>query len=169
MQRLSAGPGLIGVICVFPVLVWWFPQIMLTQSNGGLDITADSQRAMEVLLLLQLLSIALFAPRWMDELSDEVSTMIGTARMALGVCVMIAPAWPALTVFWLATEVSPAALLLAELLALSAGVVIGLLSRSFRRVSASIQTLQQVRILFGVILAGILWFWHEGYLAWLLR
>ncbi len=168
MQRLSAVPGFIAVLCIFPVCSWWLLQVLVVLESGGPGIGAASLLAIEALLLLQLLSIGLFSAQWAQPCGVESQRANAVVRFAARLCTTIIPAWPALAVLWLASETSATELVLAEILALGAGLTVGLISYGLRLSGFSAQTMQQSRVFIGVAAVCAIWLGHNAYFSWLI-
>jgi hypothetical protein len=98
-----------GIAYSLPLLIWLLP--MLQGSDDWPETHLILQEGMLTILLLQGLVISLFVPRLL--------TWTDWSRAVHGGLLLISPAWPLLTLIWLAGAANAAPLLLSQLVLLT--------------------------------------------------
>ncbi|NOX68273.1 MAG: hypothetical protein GXP15_03730 [Gammaproteobacteria bacterium] len=162
MRKLTVLPALIAIGCLVAVAVWWFTQWSLLPATDAAAAQDISQRAMRLTLLLQLMSISLLAPLWANRPSESLAGHLTTSIFPA-----LFPAWPLLTIFWMATGVSAVALTATEASILAAGWVVILLARAIRQLvpRAEINRLMQASL--GLVATATVWLFRVEWLQWI--
>jgi hypothetical protein len=155
-------PVLMAIGCVITVASWWFMQLSLLTDINAAAVGDVSLRAMRALLLLQLVSISLFAALWLSK-----SEAFAAAQSATILLSAILPAWPLLAMLSLATGLSAVALAKTEMLVLGAGVLVTLFARAIQSVSVSAEAKRLLQSSLGLVAAAITWSFRAHWLQWI--
>ncbi len=162
MRRVNPLPALMAIACLIAVASWWFMQLSLLTSTNAAAVGDISLLATRALLLLQLLSISLFAALWLDK-----NDAFAAARSAATILSAILPAWPLLAMLCLATGLSAVALIKTELLILGVGLLVTLFAHAIRNGSLGAETSRLLRSSLGLVAAAITWTFRDEWLQWI--
>ncbi len=91
MWNIAATPGLIAIGFLIPVSSWWFMQLSVLSQTNGLTTTNVSLQAIQLVLLLQILTVSLFSPLWAADSIDQLPQRVAIARIALSVFSAVLP------------------------------------------------------------------------------
>jgi len=162
VRKLTALPAFIAIGCLVAVAAWWFMQWSLLPATNAAAIHDISLQAMRLILLLQMISINLFAPLWANRPYASVTENSTTSIFAA-----LFPAWPLLAILWLATGVSAAALAATEALVLGAGWVVTLLGRTIRQLTPQAEISRLMLASLGLVAAATAWLFRVEWLQWI--
>lgn len=162
MRKLTALPTLIAIGCFITVTSWWFMQLSLSPGTNAVAIHEISLRAMRVILLLQLLSISLFAPLWLGMSSGHAATHSATTILSA-----LFPAWPLLAILWLATGIPVTALAKTEAVVFGAGLLIALLARAIQYLVENTEINRLLQTSLGLAAATTTWLFRTEWLQWI--
>ena len=162
MRKLTILPAMIAIGCLITVASWWFMQISLLPGTNAAAIHEISLWATRVILLLQMLSISLFAPLWLG-MSSEHSVAHSTTTILSA----LFPAWPMLAILWLATGMPATALVKTEAVVLGAGLVIALLARAIQHLTQNTEVNRLLQTSLGLAAATTTWLFRTECLQWI--
>lgn len=162
MRKLTILPEMIAIGCLITVASWWFMQVSLLPGTNAVAIHEISLRAMRVILLLQLLSISLFAPLWLGRSSGH-----SVAHSTTTILAALFPAWPLLAILWLATGIPATALAETEAVVLGAGLVIALLARAIQHLAQNPEINRLLQTSLGLAAAATTWLFRTEWLQWI--
>jgi hypothetical protein len=167
VRNITTIPGLVAIGCLIAVSSWWLVQLSTLPQLSGVSISQFGLQAARIVLLLQLLSVSLFAPFWLEASSASTSLHYFSPRIATPVLFAIFPAWPFLAILWLVTGKSVTVFLTAELSILCTGLILGLLARLIRRENMSEELVRLLQTTLGISAATLAWLLRDGWLAWI--
>lgn len=164
---MTTAPGLVAIGCMIPVSGWWLLQMTTTINGGGTLNSYSSIQAVQTLVLLQVLTVTLFAPIWATTMEDRSPAKIVAARIATPVFSAVLPAWPLLAMLWLASGIPVAAFAILEAGVLAAGVALGFIAVAIRRPQMNPEMTRLVPVCLGLTSATIAWVLRSNILGWL--
>lgn len=148
MHGLSAVPGLVTLVAVVPVSAWWFGRVEMLPRSPGPAIGTASSDVLLALIVIQVLLLCLFVPRWVAAQAAG-PTIAGSLGVVL---VSVLPAWPLLATLALASPVPIAGVILAEACIIGAGLGAAALASLSARLPAGRGAAAQGIV--GLLLAG---------------
>lgn len=166
MRNIAMVPGLIAVGCLLAVSSWWIIQLSVLPQLSGVSIGEFSLQAARIMLLVQLLSISLFAPLWVGTRSASTSPRSSAHQFVTPVLTAVYPAWPFLAMLSLVTGKSVAVFSIAEASVLVVGLGLGLAAHLLKK---SIRNNERIRLLqttLGISAAAFAWHYHHAWLTW---
>lgn len=147
MRRLSPIPAVVTLLWLVPAGTAWLAELSMMSPLPGPALAPASLDALHVVLLAQCLSLVLFAPQW----------------QAAAVPTALLPAWPLLALLGYATGVTLITLMITQLFAAAAGLLVVAVTAPLRRPAGG-DTLRLARASAGLVAAAIAWLLRDAWL-----
>ena len=167
MWKIAATPAVIAIGCLIPVSSWWFIQVYGLLGTVSSAISIVSLQALQIMLLVQFLSVSLFSPHWAVESYEQSPQRIAFVRAGASIVSSVLPAWPLLAMLSLASAVSASEIANAEAMVLVTGLSVALVARAFQglRLGAEITRLSQSFL--GLVAATLVWVFRLDWFHWI--
>lgn len=150
MRELDATPSWLTVMYLVPISIWWLTQLAILTVPLSPPLAGFSLQVLHALLLTQMLSLCLFAPRW----------------RAISVATALLPAWPILGMLGFAAGVSVAALAATEAVIAITGLIVMALTVLVRKLFSG-DEIQRLAITgLGLAAAILAWASRTLWLQW---
>ena len=156
---MIATPAFLTITWLIPLSIWWLTQLFVLSTAAATVVGPMSLQALHTLLLVQLLSVCLFAPHWAHPKSLIV-------RNGSEIAASILPSWPLIAMLWLATGVSAAALGSTQLLVAIVGLALLAIAHHVRRVAGRHEVARILNTSLGLIAATLAWLYSDKWLQW---
>lgn len=166
MRHLTFLPALIAVGCLVPVSFWWFTQMFVLAGNVGTATHSQSVQAVQVILLLQFLSISLFAPQFVTDAKRESTQQIKLQELSLALAAFVLPAWPFLAMLQLASGRPPGHFAQAEVAVLAVGLAVTVVAHGLRRCNFGSEISRLSQNFLGLGAASLVWVYRQEIFMW---
>ena len=167
MRNLTTIPALLAIACLITVSTWWLLQLSALPRMNAAAINDISLQAARTLLLLQLMSISLFAPLWPTAALGGAKQPDASAHIVMPVLAAILPAWPLLALLWLASGIAATAVVKIEVLVLGVGLAVTLLARAIHRLDLNTEAERLLQTSLGIAAAAASWLFRAEWLQWI--
>ncbi len=163
MRKLSATPAMLAAAVALAVSIWWFAQLPLMPAVPGPELVPASKLALQVLISLQVLFLCLFGPLWV--LGDSRSIKLTSVALRNIGCVALAivPAWPLVTMLWLAAGIPFISIAASQGVAALVGLAVLAVAELTRRNVASAEVRRLLATSVGSVAAVCAW---QGQTVW---
>ena len=154
---MIATPALLTITYLIPLSIWWLTQLFVFSPAPATAVTSLSLQALRTLLLVQLLTICLFAPHWAKS---------RVVRNGSEIAASILPSWPLIAMLWIATGVSAAGLGSSQLLVAIVGLALLAIAHHVHRVAGRHEVARILNTSLGLIAAMLAWLFSDTWLQW---
>ena len=166
MRTLSGTPTLVALACLVPVSVWWFMQMMNPYGDIAAIGNTTSLQAINAVLVLQLVGIALFGPEISSPVVPGREDRWSLSKDVIAVTAFVLPALPLLAMLGLASGLTVITLVRAVCAVFAAGFATVLAGQWIRRAGLAREMTRVLHSSLGIVAASFVWIFRQDVLLW---
>jgi hypothetical protein len=160
MRNVRATPAVLTLTYLVPVSVWWFAQMSILLQASEPLLVPFSLNVLRTLSIVQVLSLCLFVPHW-------IQPQLGMTYGATAIATSLLPAWPLFAMLGLATGIPATALIATQAVAAGVGLAVAGIAMVVQRLRMSAEVLRLSQACLGLAAATLAWLLRSEWLQWL--
>jgi hypothetical protein len=160
MRKVSATPAVLTITYLVPVSVWWFAQMSILLHASEPLLVPFSLNVLQTLSIVQVLSLCLFVPHW-------IQPQLGMTYGATTIATSLLPAWPLFAILGLATGVPATALIATQAVAAGIGLAVAGIASFVQRLPVTAEVLRLSKACLGLTAATLAWLLRSQWLQWI--
>lgn len=153
MRSVIVAPVFVAVAVSIPVATWWLLQLPGLSPVASTGALGASTQALQVLIVLQLLSVCLLYRYWMHSMSTIALTLI--------------PTWPLVAMLGLAAGAPLTEIVVSQLLLLAIAFVLTLGAARLDKLLREHSAKDTLHAIVGIGAAALAWSFRSDWLGWL--